>query len=97
MKIRPLFDRVIATIDPKESTVTKSGIFIVDKGDNKDKKTLGTVIAVGAGKVLQDGTRQEPEVKEGDQIMFSIGAAQLVKVENQDYYFIKEEDIFGVL
>lgn len=97
MKIRPLFDKVVATVAKKEENYSKSGILLIDRSDDKDKKTLGTVIAVGPGKVLPDGTRQEPEVKEGDNIMFSIGAAQLIKLDDQDYYFIKEEDIFGIL
>jgi chaperonin GroES len=97
MKIRPLFDKVIVTIEKKEKEYSKAGILLIDRSDNKDKKTLGNVVAVGLGKYLPDGTRQEPEVKVGDQIMFSIGAAQLIKLDNEDLYFIKEEDIFGVL
>lgn len=97
MKIRPLFDKVVVTLNEKESEVSKGGILLIDHGDDKDKKRIGNVVAVGPGKALPDGTRQKPEVKKGDQIMFSIGAAQLVKLDDQDYYFIKEEDIFGVL
>jgi len=97
MKIRPLFDKVIVTIEKKDQEFSKSGILIIDKGDDKDKKTIGTVIAVGPGRVLEDGERVVPEVKEGDQVIFGIGSAQLIKLEDQDYYFIKEEDIFGIL
>lgn len=100
MKIRPLFDRVILTVENDDGPIekSKSGILlIVGEDEKKDRKTIGDVYAVGDGKYLEDGTRQEPEVKVGDQVLFAKSAAQLIKLDDQNFYFIKEEDIFGVL
>ena len=98
MKIRPLFDKILVTIKDEDS-VSKGGILLIDLGgeNSKDKQVIGDVIAVGGGKVLPDGTVQTPEVKEGDQILFLKGSGIMFKLDDQDYYFIKEEDVFGVL
>ena len=97
MRIRPLFDRIVVTIEGKEDDFSKGGILIIDRKDDKDKQVVGTVYAAGPGKVLPDGELQATEVKVGDKILFTKGSAQLIKLDDQDYYFIKEEDIFGVL
>jgi chaperonin GroES len=94
MKIRPLHDRIlIQRLDEGEQTV--GGLIIPDTA--KEKPQQGTVIAAGAGKVRDDGTRQLPDVKAGDRILFGKYSGQEVRVDGEDYLIMREEDVLGVL
>ena len=94
MKIRPLHDRILVKrID--EETKTKGGIIIPDTA--KEKPQEGKVIAVGAGKVNEDGTTRPMDVKAGDRILFSKYAGTDVKVDGEDLIIIREDDVLGIL
>jgi chaperonin GroES len=95
MNIRPLHDRVVVKriIDDKETT--KGGIVIPDTA--KEKPQEGEVIAVGNGKVLDNGTRAAMEVKKGDRILFGKYSGSEVKLDGQEYLIMREDDILGVL
>jgi chaperonin GroES len=94
MKIRPLHDRIlIQRLDEGEQTV--GGLIIPDTA--KEKPQQGTVIAAGAGKVRDDGTRQLPDVKAGDRILFGKYSGQEVRVDGEDYLIMREEDVLGVI
>lgn len=95
MKLRPLNDRLIVKALPKEE-VTKSGIILPDTAD-KERPEQGEVIAVGPGKLLEDGKRSVMDVKVGDKILFKKYAPDEVKVEDQEYLVISEYDILAVL
>lgn len=95
MKLRPLNDRLIVKALPKEE-VTKSGIILPDTVD-KERPEQGEVIAVGPGKLLDDGKRSAMDVKVGDKILFKKYAPDEVKVEDQEYLVISEYDILAVL
>lgn len=95
MKLRPLNDRLIVKALPKEEA-TKSGIILPDTVD-KERPEQGEVIAVGPGKLLEDGKRSAMDVKVGDKIIFKKYAPDEVKVEDQEYLVISEYDVLAVL
>ncbi|HET8723349.1 MAG TPA: co-chaperone GroES [Anaeromyxobacteraceae bacterium] len=94
MKIRPLQDRVIVK-RVEEEEKTKGGIIIPDSA--KEKPAEGKVIAVGKGKVGEDGKLQPLDVKPGDRILFSKYAGTEVKVDGEETLIMREDDILGVI
>ena len=93
MNIRPLHDRVIVT-RLEEARKTASGIVIPDTA--AEKPETGEVIAVGKGKIQEDGKVRPLSVKKGDKILFGKYSGQTVKVEGIEYLVMREEDIIGV-
>ena len=94
MKIRPLQDRVIVKrLEAKD--VVKGGIIIPDTA--KEKPQEGEVIAVGPGKVSKEGNLQAMNVKAGDRILFGKYAGTDVKIDDEDYIIMREDDILGIL
>ena len=94
MKIRPLQDRVIVR-RVKEEEKTKGGIIIPDSA--KEKPIEALVIAVGNGKVLEDGTVRKLDIKEGYKILFGKYSGTEVKIDGEDHLILREDDILGVL
>lgn len=94
MKIRPLQDRVIVK-RIKEEEKTKGGIIIPDSA--KEKPMEGKVIAVGTGKVLDDGKKLPLDVKKGDKILFGKYAGAEVKIDGEEHLIMREDDILGIL
>ncbi len=94
MKIRPLQDRVIVK-RLEEEQKTKGGIIIPDTA--KEKPIEGKVIAVGKGKVADDGKLIKLDVKEGDKVLFSKYGGTEVKIDGQEYLIMREDDILGVI
>jgi len=93
-KIRPLQDRVIVKrIESEEKT--KGGIIIPDTA--KEKPIEGKVIAVGAGKVGEDGKQRPLDVKAGDRILFGKYSGTEVKIDGEEHLILREEDILGVI
>ncbi len=93
MKIRPLQDRILVRrIDEEEKT--KGGIIIPDTA--KEKPQEGKVLAVGKGKVSEEGKLLRLDVKKGDRILFSKYAGTEVNVENEEHLIIREDDVLGV-
>ena len=94
VKIRPLHDRVIVQrLDEGEQKV--GGIIIPDTA--KEKPQQGKVIAAGTGKVKDDGTRQRPDVKAGDLILFGKYSGQEITLEGEHYLIMKEDEVLGVI
>ena len=94
MKVRPLYDRlIIQCLDEGEQTV--GGIIVPDSA--KEKPQRGTVVSVGLGKVKEDGTRQTPDVKAGDTILFGKYSGQEIKVDGQEYLIMREEDVLAIV
>ena len=94
MNIRPLHDRLIVKrFDEEEKT--KGGIIIPDNA--KEKPQQGEVIAVGNGKVLEDGKSAPMELKKGDRVLFGKYSGTEIKIDGIDYLIMREEDILGVL
>ncbi|SET11346.1 co-chaperone GroES [Anaerobranca gottschalkii] len=94
MNIRPLGDRVVIKVLESEQK-TASGIVIPDKA--KERPQEGEVIAVGSGKVLDNGTKVELEVKVGDRVIFSKYAGTEVKIDNEEHLILSERDILAVI
>ena len=94
MKIRPLQDRVIVK-RVEEQAKTKGGIIIPDTA--KEKPQEGRVIAVGTGKILEDGTVRPLEVKAGDKILFAKYGGTDVKIDGEEQIIIREDDVLGIL
>jgi chaperonin GroES len=94
MKIRPLHDRIIVK-RLEEERKTASGIVIPDTA--AEKPDQGEVVAVGKGKVLDDGKLRPVQVKVGDKILFGKYSGQAVKVEGEELLVMREEDVMGVL
>jgi chaperonin GroES len=94
MKIRPLQDRIIVKRVDEEET-TKGGIIIPDTA--KEKPQEGKVIAVGKGKVNEDGKLQPLDVKKGDKVLFSKYAGTEINIEGEEHLIIREDDVLGVV
>jgi chaperonin GroES len=94
MKIRPLQDRILVQRIEEEET-SKGGIIIPDSA--KEKPQEGKVIAVGNGKVREDGTVQPLDVKKGDRLLFSKYAGTEITLEGDEHLIIREDDVLGVL
>ena len=94
MKMRPLQDRVIIK-RVKEEERTKGGLIIPDTA--KEKPIEGLVVAVGNGKVLEDGTVRKLDVKEGDRVLFGKYSGTEVKIEGEEHLIMREDDILGVI
>ena len=94
MKIRPLQDRIIVKRVDEEET-TKGGIIIPDTA--KEKPQEGKVIAVGKGKLNEDGKIQPLDVKKGDKVLFSKYAGTEITIEGEDHLIIREDDVLGVV
>jgi chaperonin GroES len=94
MKIRPLQDRILVKRIEEEET-TAGGIIIPDTA--KEKPMEGKVIAVGRGKVSEDGKLMPLHVKKGDRILFSTYAGTEVKIGGEEHLIMREEDVLGVI
>jgi chaperonin GroES len=94
MKVRPLHDRIIVQrIDEGEQTI--GGIIIPDTA--KEKPMQGKVYAVGAGKVKDDGKRQPLDVKNGDTILFGKYSGQEIKINDEEFLIMREDEVLAVL
>ena len=91
--IRPLHDRVIIKRLDEEEQI-RGGIIIPDTA--KEKPQQGEVIAAGEGKFREDGTRQALDVKAGDRVLFGKYGGSEVKIDDQDYLIMREDEILGV-
>jgi chaperonin GroES len=94
MKVKPLNDRVLVQ-RLEEMQVTKGGIYIPDTA--KEKPVEGKVIAVGPGKINEQGNRVPLNLKEGDRILFGRYAGSEIKVEGEDYLMMREDDILAII
>jgi chaperonin GroES len=94
MNLRPLHDRVLVR-RLEEQEAMRGGIIIPDSA--KEKPQQAEVIAVGSGKLLEDGQRAAPDVKAGDRILFGKYSGSDITVDGQEYLILREDEILGVL
>jgi chaperonin GroES len=94
MKIRPLHDRILVRRE-EEKEAKKGGIIIPDTA--KEKPQQGEVIAVGNGKVMEDGKKVSLDVKAHDRILFGKYSGAEVKIDDEEYLIMKEEDVLAIL
>ncbi|MGE0393342.1 MAG: co-chaperone GroES [Vicinamibacterales bacterium] len=95
MNVRPLHDRIIVQRLEDSGEQKIGGIIIPDSA--KEKPQQGKVIAAGAGKVKDDGTRQPLDVKAGDTILFGKYSGQEIKMENEEYLIMREDEVLAVI
>jgi chaperonin GroES len=93
-KLRPLGDRVVVQPTPGEET-TKSGIVIPDTA--KEKPQEGKILAVGPGRVLDDGKREQMDLKQGDKVLYAKYAGTEFKLDGEDLLIISHRDILAVV
>jgi chaperonin GroES len=94
LKLQPLGDRVVVEREESEEK-TAGGIVLPDTA--KDKPSRGTVIAIGDGRLLDDGTRGKLQVKVGDKVLFTSYAPEAIKLHEQELLLMREEDILAVI
>jgi len=94
MKVRPLHDRlIIQRLEEGEQTI--GGIIVPDSATEKPQR--GKVFAVGQGKVRDDGSRQQPDVKDGDTILFGKYSGQEIKIEGEEYLILREDEVLAII
>lgn len=94
VSLQPLGDKVVVQREEQEEK-TAGGIFLPDTA--KDKPSRGTVIAVGTGKLLDDGTRGEMQVKKGDRVLFTSYAPETITIDDEEFLLMSESDILAVI
>lgn len=94
MKVRPLHDRIIVK-RLEEEEKTKGGIIIPDTA--KEKPIEGRVIAVGDGKIKEDGTKIPVDVKKGDRVLFAKYAGTEIKIDGEEHLMMREDDILAII
>jgi chaperonin GroES len=94
MKVKPLHDRVLVKrVDPEEKV--KGGIIIPDTA--KEKPLEGKIVAVGAGRLDDDGKRIPLEVKAGDRVLIGKYAGTEIKIDNVEHVIVREEEVLGII
>ena len=93
MKVRPLHDRLLVKRVEEQET-TKGGIIIPDSA--KEKPIEGKVVAVGSGKILDDGKKSPLEVKSGDRILFGKYSGTEIKLEGEEHLILREDEVLAI-
>jgi chaperonin GroES len=94
MNVTPLHDRLIVQrMDEGEQTI--GAIIVPDSAKEKPQK--GTVFAIGLGKIREDGSRQPPDVKSGDTILFGRYSGQEIKIDGEEYLIMREDDVLAII
>ncbi len=94
MQVRPLYDRILVK-RADEETQTRSGLYLPETG--KERPSEGIVLAVGQGKLNDDGSVRALQVKEGDRVAFGKYAGTEIKVDGEDRLVLREDEIFGIV
>ena len=94
MKMKPLADRVVIKPSPADER-TKGGIILPDTA--KEKPVIGEVVAVGPGKITDDGKTIAPEVKVGDKVLYGKYSGTEVTIEGDEYLIMREADVFAIV
>lgn len=94
VRLQPIGERIVVQREESEET-TAGGIVLPDSA--KEKPARGTVIAVGTGKLLDDGSRSQSQLSEGDHVLFSSYAGESVEVDGVEYLLMREDDVLAVI
>ncbi len=94
VSLQPLGDRVVVSRDESED-ITAGGIVLPDSA--KDKPARGTIVSVGTGRLLDDGTRGEMQVTKGDRVLFTSYAPETIEINDEEYLLMSESDILAVV
>ena len=93
-KLQPLGDRIVVEREESQDT-TSGGIFLPSSA--KDKPSRGTVVSVGEGRILRDGTRSPLQLKPGDQVLFTTYGPDEIKVGEEEFLLMREDDVLAVI
>jgi chaperonin GroES len=94
MKVRPLYDRILVKRIEEEHK-TAGGLFIPDSA--KEKPQQGVIVAVGQGKIQEDGSLRKLELKAGDKILFAKYSGSDIKMDGVEHLILREDDVLGVI
>ncbi len=94
VNLQPLGDRIVVKRD-EGNEKTEGGIYLPDSA--KDKPTRGTIVSVGDGRLLEDGSRGELQVKVGDAVLFTSYAGEAIEIGDEEYLLMSESDVLAVL
>jgi chaperonin GroES len=94
INLQPLGDRIVIEREESEEK-TEGGIYLPDSA--KDKPTRGTIVSVGDGKLLDDGSRGEMQVKVGDRVLFTSYAGENIEIGDSEYVLMSESEVLAVL
>ena len=95
MNVRPLYDRIVVKRLEEQESKTAGGLFIPDNA--KEKPQEGEVVAVGKGKRLDDGKLVPLDVQVGDRILFGKYSGSDIKLDNEEYLIMREDEVLGIL
>jgi chaperonin GroES len=95
MKLRPLHDRVLVKRIEEEEEQVRGGIVVPDTA--REKPQEGEVVAVGDGKVLESGEKLKMAIKKGDRVLFGKYSGTEVKLDDEEYLIMREDDVLGIL
>ena len=95
MKLNPISDNIIVVPEKKELK-TKEGILLPESVE-KEKPQVGEVVAVGPGKLSENGERSKMQVKKGDMVLFAKYSPQEIKMDGKEYFILKEDDILAII
>ena len=93
-RLQPMGERIVVQREESEET-TAGGIVLPDSA--REKPARGTVVAVGSGRLLDDGSRAESQLKEGDNVLFSSYAGETVEIDDVEYLLMREDDVLAVI
>ena len=94
ISLQPLGDKVVVARDESED-VTAGGIVLPDSA--QDKPSRGTIVSVGTGKLLDDGTRGEMQVKKGDRVLFTSYSPEAIEIDDEEFLLMSESEILAVI
>lgn len=94
LRLQPLGERIVVQRQESEQT-TAGGIVLPDSA--KEKPARGTVLALGNGKLLDDGTRAKSQLKTGDRVLFSSYAGETIEIDDVEYLLMREDDVLAVI
>lgn len=99
MILEPIGDNIVVELPREESreNVTLSGIVLPKKTESEARKDIAKVVAVGQGRILNDGTYLKPVVKPGDMVLYNKYAGTIVSLDDRDYLLLKECDLLAIL
>jgi len=94
VRLQPMGERIVIERQQSEET-TAGGIVLPNSA--QEKPARGTVVAIGSGKLLDDGTRADSQLKNGDQVLFSSYAGETVEIDDVEYLLMREDDVLAVI
>lgn len=99
MILEPIGDNIVVElpIEKEEDNRTQSGIFLPKKTESEARKDIAKVVAVGTGRILNDGTSLKPVVKEGDMVLYNKYAGTIIALDGKNYLLLKECDLLAIL